>query len=193
MKKYIIGLVCILLSAASMNGQSKKELEAQVVKLQTELDSTKTNYNSLSADHDSTTAILETYIGMHKTIQEKVLHFDFAPEDMGTIIDSLQTTRDSSLNSIMAGSESLRDTITFMSTAMDSLNTVVETQQAEIAELKGQVEKFKDPSGFTDDQVAALEKLKKLLDAGILDKEEFEAKKDMILGIEEPAADPDKK
>ena len=42
-----------------------------------------------------------------------------------------------------------------------------ESQKAEIAELKGQVENFNDPSGFTDEQVAALEKLKKLLDSGI--------------------------
>ena len=121
---------------------------------------------------------------MYKTIQEKVLPYDFKPEDIGGIIDSLQTTRDSSFASIMAGSESLRDTITFMATSIDSLNAQIESQKVEIEELKTQVEKFKDPTGFTDEQVAALEKLKKLLDAGILTEEEFEAKKKLILGTE---------
>ena len=184
MKNYIVFLLCIFIATASADAQSKKELEAQVAKLQTELDSTKTSYNSLSTVHDSTTKVLDTYIGMHKTIQEKVLHFDFAPEDMGHIIDSLQTNRDSTLSSIMADEESLRDTINLMSTNIDSLNATIESQKAEIAELKAQVEKFKDPSGFTDEQVAALEKLKKLLDTEIITQEEFDEKKKLILGTE---------
>ncbi len=175
MKNYIIALLCVLLASASVNGQSKKELELKVNQLQTELDTVKANYSSLSTVHDSTSKVLDSYISMYKTIQEKVLPYDFAPEDIGEIIDSLQTSRDSSFANIMAGSESLRDTITTMSTTIESL-------EAEIAELKTQVEKLKDPTGFTDEQVAALEKLKKLLDSEILTQEEFDTKKKMILG-----------
>lgn len=182
MKNYIIIFLCLILSTAGVNGQSKKELELKVTQLQTELDSTKANLSSLSTVHDSTSKVLDTYIGMYKTIQEKVLPYDFAPENIGEIIDSLQTSRDSSFTSIMAGSESLRDTITSMSTNIESLEAEVESQKAEIAELKAQVEKFKDPTGFTDDQVAALEKLKKLLDSEIITKEEFDSKKKLILG-----------
>ena len=184
MKNYIIVLLCILISTAVVNGQSKKELEAQVASLQTELDSTKANYSSLSAVHDSTSAMLDSYIGMYKTIQEKVLPYDFKPEDIGSIIDSLQTSRDSSFSNVMAGSESLRDTISTMSASIDSLNAKVESQEAEIADLKAGMEKFSNPAGISDEQVASLEKLKKLLDSGILTKEEFEEKKKMILGGE---------
>ena len=184
MKNYIIILLCIFITSASADAQSKKELEAQVAKLQTELDSTKASFNSLSTVHDSTTKVLDTYIGMHKTIQEKVLHFDFAPEDMGHIIDSLQTNRDSTFNSIMADEASLQDTITLMSTSIDSLNATIESQKTEITELKAQIEKLNDPSGISDEQVDALEKLKKLLDTEVLTQEEFEAKKKLILGTE---------
>ncbi len=121
---------------------------------------------------------------MYKTIKEKVLPYDFAPEDIGSIIDSLQTSRDSTFSSFMAGSESLQDTIALMSTNIDSLNTTIESQKAEITELKAQIKKFKDPSGISDDQVAALEKLKKLLDTEVLTLEEVDAKKKLILGIE---------
>ena len=57
MKNYIIVLLCVLLSTAAVNGQSKKELEVQVNQLQTELDSTKANYSSLSTVHDSTSKV----------------------------------------------------------------------------------------------------------------------------------------
>jgi len=184
MKNSFIVILSMLLFTASVNGQSKKDLELQVSQLQTELDTVKANYSSLSTVHDSTSKVLDTYISMYKTIQEKVLPYDFAPEDIGHIIDSLQTSRDSSYNSIMTGEASLRDTITLMSTSIESLNATIESQKAEIAELKAQVEKIKDPSGFTDEQVAALEKLKKLLDSEIISKEEFDAKKKLILGTE---------
>jgi chromosome segregation ATPase len=185
MKNYIIVLLCILISTATVNGQSKKELADQVSQLQTELDSTKANYSSLSAVHDSTTKVLDSYIGMYKTIQEKVLPYDFKPEDIGGIIDSLQTSRDSSFTSIMAGSESLRDTISIMSAGIDSLQAEVESQNAEIEKLKAEIEKYKDPTaGISDEQVAALEKIKKLLDSGILTQEEFDSRKKQILGNE---------
>jgi chromosome segregation ATPase len=178
MKNYIIVLLCILISTATINGQSKKELEAQVGQLQSELDSTKANLSSLTAVHDSTTKVLDTYIGMYKTIQEKVLPYDFKPEDIGGIIHSLQTTRDSSFASIMSGSESLRDTISIMSASIESLTSEVET-------LKAEIEKYKNPTaGISDGQVAALEKIKKLLDSGILTQEEFDARKKQILGNE---------
>jgi len=178
MKNYIIALLCILLSTAALNGQSKKDLELQVSQLQTELDSTKANYSSLSTVHDSTSKLLDTYIGMYKTIQEKVLPYDFKPEDMGAIIDSLKTSRDSSFANVMAGSESLRDTISSMSASIESL-------EAEVAKLKAENEKFKNPAAtVTDEQVAALEKIKKLMDSGILTQEEFESRKKMILGTE---------
>ncbi len=178
MKNYIIALLCMVLFSVASNGQSKKDLELQVSQLQTELDSVKANYNTVSADLDSTTATLDSYIVMYKTIKEKVLPYDFKPEDIGAIIDSLQTSRDSSFTSIMTGSESLRDTISFMASSIDSL-------EAEVAELKAEIEKFKNPMAtVTDEQVAALEKIKKLMDSGILTQEEFDSRKKLILGTE---------
>ena len=184
MKNYMSLLLCFLMISVTLNAQSKKELEAQVAQLTTDLEASKASYSSLSATHDSTAAVLDTYIGMYKTIQEKVLPYDFAPEDIGRIIDSLQTNRDSTLMSIMSGSETLSDSVSILTTNIDSLNATIESQKAEIAELKGQVENFSNPAGITDEQVAALEKLKKLLDTGILTEEEFQAKKKMILGTE---------
>ena len=181
-KNYLVILLCIFIASASVDAQNKKELLEQVNQLQAKLDSTKASYNSLAMVHDSTTKVLDTYIHMYKTIQEKVLPYDFAPEDIGSIIDSLQSNRDSTFTSIMAGSESLQDTITLMSTRIDSLNAQIESQEAEIAELKNQVDKFTNPAGISDEQVAALEKLKKLLDTGILTEEEFNSRKKTILG-----------
>ena len=89
MKNYMSLLLCFLMISVTLNAQSKKELEAQVAQLTTDLEASKASYSSLSATHDSTTAVLDTYIGMYKTIQEKVLPYDFAPEDIGRIIDSL--------------------------------------------------------------------------------------------------------
>ena len=79
---------------------------------------------------------LKLILDMYKTIQEKVLPYDFAPEDIGRIIDSLQTNRDSTLMSITSGSETLSDSISVLTTNIDSLNTTIESQKAEIAELK---------------------------------------------------------
>ncbi len=178
MKNCIIALLCILLSTATVNGQSKKDLELQISQLQTELDSTKADYSNLSTVYDSTSKVLDTYIVMYKTIQEKVLPFDFKPEDIGGIIDSLQTSRDSSFAGIMAGSESLRDTISNMSTSIGNL-------EAEVAELKAEIEKYKNPAAtVTDEQVASLEKIKKLMDSGILTQEEFDSRKKLILGTD---------
>jgi len=175
MKNSIIILLAILIGAVNVNGQSKKDLQLEV-------DTLRVDYNNLSMTHDSTIAELESYQGMYDAIKEKVLKYDFDPGEFDGIIDSLISGKDSVFTMLMEGSEALRDTISLMSDNIDILHAQIDSHKVEIEVLQAEVAELSIPQAImTDEQFEALKKLKELLDTEIITKDEFDARKKLIL------------
>ena len=182
MKNSILIFLVILTGAVNVNGQNKKDLELKVDELRTEVDSLKGDYSNLSMMHDSTIAELASYQGMYDVVREKVLKYDFNPEDFDGIVDSLISGNDSVFTVLMEGSEVLRDTISLMSDNIEILHAQIDSQKVEIEVLEAKVVELSGPQAMvTDEQFEALKKLKELLDTEIITKEEFDARKKQIL------------
>ena len=193
-------LAVALMTISLTYGQSKKDLEIQVASLQSQMDSVSA---ALQGDLDSMTQSRDNYKVVYDQLREKVVTFDFAPENFASILDSFMTVRqhkDSAFQSMMSGSEVLRDTIATLSSLNDSLTGDITALKAENEKLKLILKEFKVDMGIeeeeieeevaeempvgdlTPEKIQELKSLKELLDGGILTQEEFDARKKKILG-----------
>lgn len=177
MKNYIL-LSLLLFTATTSFAQKKGDLEIQIA------DQTK-QIDLLNAQLDSTTSELKVYQEMHSVIADRVLKYDFEPEQMSSLIDSLRATRDSTFSAsteiwqdsvnVLMEHIRLMSTLPIDSTALDE-NTDLEAITSGTAALEAANSK---PS--KDDMMKELEMLKDLLDKGILTEDEFNERKKKVI------------
>ena len=164
MKKKLSVLFVLLIAVVTFtHAQSKKEVEADLIKCTTAKDSIQNLLSGLSASYDSINKVCIAYDTMYNAIKEKVFLDDFDPANMSELIDSLQTEA-------FSGITVLNDSITVMN---DSITVL----QVENAELIAKIESMTADTGSETERVNSLKQLKELLDANILTQEEFDAKK----------------
>jgi hypothetical protein len=141
--------------------QSKKDIENDLKNCNSTKDSIQTELTDLSAVYDSIYQTYVAYDSMYTVVVDRVIKYDFDPENMSDLIDSLRT--EASL-----GSTALHDSIAGL--------------QEENAKLKASLEEMDSSKNSSEEQtIESLKKLKQLLDDGILTEEEFNAKKTELL------------
>ncbi len=172
MKNLILfGLLFLSFQAFS---QKKMQIEEQALAidslvlqnsgLMAQVDSLKSINASLASALDSTSKGLDLY---YSTLKDKVLIEDFDPSALPEIIDSLKNARAEKLIGLTTTSASLSDSITVLTTEIDS--------------LKETLTSIKNADDDKDKLVAELKQLKELLDSGIITQEEYDAKKEDIM------------
>lgn len=171
-------LACLLI-LASLQGFSQKKgkvdpkdvaidsLTTVNTMLTTQLDSTNKVAASLSMNLDSVAKELVVYKGLYATIKEQVVKHDFDPAEMGTIIDSLKTSREASISGLTETSKTLSDSISVLS--------------KENAALKEMMTILQEDEGNKEKLVAELKQLKELLDAKIITQAEFDEQKTKLM------------
>ena len=168
MKKKLSVLFVLLIAVVTFtHAQSKKEVEADLIKCTTAKDSIQNLLTGLSVSYDSINKVCIAYDTMYNAIKEKVFLDDFDLANMSELIDSLQTEA-------FSGTTVLNDSITV-------LNDSITVQQVENAELKAKIESMTAGTGGETEIVNSLKQLKDLLDANILTQEEFDAKKAVLI------------
>lgn len=96
--KFLIIALALLLVTFQVSGQRKSKVDpkdAQIDSLKIQVDSLTKITNNLSLQLDSVSAELVKYVGVYNTIKEKVLHYSFDPTRSAYLIDSLAAMRDS--------------------------------------------------------------------------------------------------
>ena len=168
MKKKLSVLFVLLIAVVTFtHAQSKKEVEADLIKCTTAKDSIQNLLTGLSASYDSINKVCIAYDTMYNAIKEKVFLDDFDPTDMSELIDSLQTES-------FSGTTVLNDSITV-------LNDSITVLQVENTELEAKIESMAAGTDSETEIVDSLKQLKDLLDANILTQEEFDAKKAVLI------------
>ena len=171
-------LILILLCSATLGFSQKKgkvseeqmaidSLTKVTSMLTTQLDSTSKSAEGLSMQLDSVTDVLADYQSMHSVIEEKVVKHAFDPSEMGQIIDSLRTHRDSTFSGLTATSVALTDSIT--------------TLQKENTSLKAKVASLEAADANKEKIVGELKQLKELLDTNIITQEEYDIRKNKLM------------
>lgn len=158
--KHITILSVFIVVAMQGYGQKKADMEAQVAQQSATIDSLNAQLSATNTALDSANMKLEDYGAMHQAIVDKVLKHDFLPADMGDIIDSLHTNRDSSF---AASTEVWQDSVASLNAQIEKLNTASATEEQKV----GMAEELK--------------MLKGLLDEGILTEDEFNTRKTKVL------------
>ena len=168
MKKKLSVLFVLLIAVVTFtHAQSKKEVEADLIKCTTAKDSIQNLLSGLSASYDSINKVCIAYDTMYNAIKEKVFLDDFDPANMSELIDSLQTEA-------FSGTTVLNDSITV-------LNDSIIVLQVENTELEAKIESMAAGTDSETEIVDSLKQLKDLLDANILTQEEFDAKKAVLI------------
>lgn len=168
MKKKLSVLFVLLIAVVTFtHAQSKKEVEADLIKCTTAKDSIQNLLTGLSVSYDSINKVCIAYDTMYNAIKEKVFLDDFDPANMSELIDSLQTEA-------FSGTTVLNDSITVFN---DSITVL----QVENTELKAKIESMTAGTDGETEIVNSLKQLKDLLDANILTQEEFDAKKAVLI------------
>lgn len=161
MKTKLSVLFVLLISAVTFTqAQSKKDIEADLIRCTTTKDSIQNLLTGLSATYDSINKTYLAYDTMYNAIKEKVFLQDFDPTNMSELIDSLRT-----------GTE---EDATILN---DSISLLVQ----ENTKLKATIESMTTGNDDNTKLVNDLKQLKELLDAQIITQEEFDTKKTVLL------------
>lgn len=167
MKQLIVALA-LLLFTFQVSGQRRSKEDPKDVKI----DSLQKTNEILSLQLDSVSKELVKYVGVYDAIREKVLHYKFDPTRSAYLIDSLQTSRDST--------SALLATMPKSTTASDSLYLLLREStmlRAKIDSIKMAWEKEKSAVSAEELEKAkalgGLKQLKELLDAKVITEAEF--------------------
>lgn len=155
MRKFMILLVMFIM-ATTVFGQKKGKVDPE----QAAIDSLTKANTALSATLDSVTKDRNTYYGVYEVIIDKVIKYPFDPAKTAFLIDSLKTSRDST---------------------MLGLSEPVKVLQAENAKLKASIDSLNLAYADNSILVNELKQLKELLDAGIITQEDFDVKKAAVM------------
>ena len=166
-KKFSVLFLLLIAVVTFTHAQSKKEVEADLIKCTATKDSIQNLLTGLSVSYDSINKVCIAYDTMYNAIKEKVFLDDFDPANMSELIDSLQTEA-------FSGTTVLNDSITV-------LNDSITVLQVENTELIAKIESMTADTRSETEIVNSLKQLKDLLDANILTQEEFDAKKAVLI------------
>jgi hypothetical protein len=158
MKKALL-LLSMLVIVSIAFSQKKGKVDPKDVKI----DSLTKVTSSLSMQLDSVSKDRDVYYGLYTVIKEKVIKYDFDPSKGEFLIDSLKTTRDSTMLGLATSAEtlsSLKMENKKLNATIDSLNAANQDNTKLVTELK---------------------QLKELLDAKIITQADFDAKKTVIM------------
>lgn len=132
MKTSTLFLLMLMVAFTSF-AQKGKDKDAQILALQTQVDTLKKANEKLTIENkalsektDSLSTALGGYYGLYTVIKDKVVKMDFKPEQMSAIIDSLRAGRDSLINLSGASSIMLRDSLKQVISKSDSLKKETE-------------------------------------------------------------------
>ena len=137
------------------------------VMLTQQLDSVTKAGHALNRQLDSVSEERLKYLGVYKTISDKVVKYKFDPSRTSVLIDSVTMHRDSTVAGLAAVSASLSDTIKVLKT--------------ENAKLESKVNSMTNAEADKEKAINDLRQLKGLLDEKILTQEEYNAKKTKLL------------
>jgi len=118
---------------------------------------------ALTAQLDSVSADRDIYYSLYTVIKEKVIKYDFDPSKASELIDSLKTSRDSTIYGLTVNADSLS------------------ALKAENENLKATIASLSIAMADREKLVTELKQLKDLLDAKIITQEEFDAKKAIVM------------
>lgn len=163
--------ILMIFGLAIAQAQSKKDLEQDYTacvaardSIQQELSGLSATHESLTESFDSVSNVCTRYDAMYAVIKERIFHYDFDPENMPTLLDSLQSERESAFSGL---SNTLNDSIAML--------------KKENADLKAAIESLTEAGADKTDIVNNLKQLKELLDSNIITQEEYDAKKAKLM------------
>jgi hypothetical protein len=158
MKKALF-ILLMLVIASQVFSQKKGKTDPKDVKI----DSLTKVTNALSLQLDSVSKEREIYYGLYTVIKEKVIKYKFDPTKGEFLIDSLKTTRDSTMLGLSKNAES------------------VSVLKVENEKLKATIDSLNTANADNTKLVNELKQLKELLDAKIITQEDFDKKKTIIM------------
>jgi len=161
-------LVIIVVAVTNTQAQSKKDIEKDYANcvvardsIQDALTGLSESYESLTKTCDSISNTCTIYDTMYNVIKEKVILYEFDPENISVLIDSLKSSRESAFSDL---NTSLNDSISALNEENTKLKTIIEELES-------------TQPGVVDN----LKQLKELLDSQIITQEEFDTKKAILL------------
>lgn len=158
MKKTLL-LLSILVIVSLAFSQKKGKVDPEQVKI----DSLTKVTTSLTVQLDSVSKDREIYYGFYTVIKEKVIKYDFDPTKGEFLIDSLKTSRDSTMLGLTKNAESFS------------------ALKVENEKLKATLDSLNVANADNTKLVTELKQLKELLDAKIITQADFDAKKTIIM------------
>lgn len=158
MKKTMIMLLMLVVVTQAF-GQKKGKVDPKDAKI----DSLTRANASLTAQLDSISKDRDIYYGLYAVVKEKVIKYDFDPSKASELIDSLKTSRDSTIYGLTANADSLS------------------SLKIENKNLKETINSLNIAMADREKMVTELKQLKELLDAKIITQEEFDAKKAIVM------------
>lgn len=165
MKKLALLFVLVIVVAQVFGQKKKKQDEIDAEKI----DSLTNVATALQIQLDSITKEKELYYGVYATIKEEIIKYDFDPSKTSVLIDSLRTSRDSTSAFLIDSSTILKDSLSLLILDNNQLKAKLDSMSIMPTDVN------------TDDMVKELKQLKELLDAKIINQEDFDAKKDLIM------------
>jgi predicted nucleic acid-binding Zn-ribbon protein len=157
--------VLLIVVTTFTQAQSKKDIEADLIRCTTSKDSIQNLLTGLSTKYDSINKAYIAYDTMYNAIKEKVFLHDFDPTNMSELIDSLRAGREDAFSGTTT---TLNDSISMLEQENTKLIATIDSMAATSNEDKTQL-------------INDLKQLKELLDEQILTQEEFDAKKSELL------------
>lgn len=162
--KKIAFLFILVVVATQVFGQRKKkqeEIDAMTI------DSLTQATNELTLQLDSVSKEKELYFGVYTSIKDEVIKYDFDPSKITFLIDSLRTSKDSTSALLLDSSDQLKDSLQILR---------IDNQQLQV-----KLDSLTQIAPDKDDMVKELKQLKELLDNDIINQEDFDSKRDLIL------------
>ncbi|TFG88374.1 MAG: SHOCT domain-containing protein [Candidatus Atribacteria bacterium] len=168
--KPLITLLLVLFISIHSFGQKKGKVDTEELLI----DSLTQVASAQTVQLDSLSAELEKYLGVYTTLSEKVFKYNFDPAQTSFLIDSLRTTRDST---VTTATNVLEDSLRLMTDKNIALQATLDSlglgsDPAATLALQEQ----EKASAISD-----LKDLKELLDTGIITQAEFDTKKQKLL------------
>lgn len=172
MKILILFITLLLVAASPASSQvfgKKKSPEAPAA--DPKIDSLTQANQALTLKADSLSKELAKYAGLYAVIKDKVIHYDFDPEKMSFLIDSLKGSKDAAAVALVANKQGLpSDSISALLKQTTMIRTNLDSVKLTLAKIRSSI-----PAEDRDKvkAVVSLKQYKDLLDAKVITDEEY--------------------